>query len=103
MLSKLRRKPPRQFREGIAQSDIELRGVRARSMQFADGCRDPSRALVCIAGMGADGRSFVRQRPLSRDWTVVMVNTPFETPPGVDPLEFTADTVEELMDHEGLE
>jgi pimeloyl-ACP methyl ester carboxylesterase len=93
---------PASFREGVDQSDLELRGVRARAFQFPAGIHDAARALVCIAGMGADGRSFVRQRPLARDRWLLPLNLPYETPAGADPLEFAADVVEEYCDHERL-
>jgi pimeloyl-ACP methyl ester carboxylesterase len=94
--------PPASFREDVDQSDFELRGVRARAFQFASGLHDPERAIVCIAGMGADGRSFARQRPLARDRWLLPLNLPYETPAGADPIEFAADVVEEYCDHERL-
>jgi pimeloyl-ACP methyl ester carboxylesterase len=93
---------PASFREGVDQAELELRGVRARAFQFADGLHDPERALVCIAGMGADGRSFVRQRPLARSRWILPLNLPYETPAGADPLEFAAEVVEEYCAHERL-
>jgi pimeloyl-ACP methyl ester carboxylesterase len=94
--------PRASFREGVEQAELELHGVRARAFQFSDGARDPARALVCIAGMGADGRSFVRQRPLARDRWVLPLNLPYETPPRADPLDFAAEVVEEYCEHERL-
>ncbi len=99
----LRRQPSRQFREEVLQSELELRGLHTRAFQFQDGVRDPHRGLVCIAGMGANGRSFARQRPLAQRAFVLMLNTPPETPDGLDPLQFVADSVEDYLDHEGLE
>lgn len=93
---------PPSFREGVEQAELELRGVRARAFQFAGGARDPARALVCVAGMGADGRSFVRQRPLARDRWVLPLNLPYETPSGADPVVFAAEVVEEYCEHERL-
>lgn len=97
------REPPQSFRERVASEDLELRGVRARALQFGEGLRDPSRGLVCLAGMGANGRSFVRQRPLARDHFLLMLNTPVDTPPEAEPLQFSVDVVEEYLDHEQLE
>jgi pimeloyl-ACP methyl ester carboxylesterase len=99
----LRRQPSRQFREEVLQSELELRGLHTRAFQFGEGVRDPRRALVCIAGMGANGRSFARQRALAQHAFVLMLNTPPETPDDLDPLAFVADSVEEYLDHEGLE
>ena len=95
--------PPIPFREAVLQEELQLRGEHARSFEFEGGLRDRSRAIVCIAGMGANGRSFARQRTLSRDRYVLMLNTPPATPPGVDPLIFAADSVEEFLDAERLE
>lgn len=53
--------------------------------------------------MGANGRSFVRQRPLSQEHFLLMLNTPVDTPPAVDPLAFSVEVVEEFLDHESLE
>jgi pimeloyl-ACP methyl ester carboxylesterase len=101
-MSPLRHAPSPPFAEAIEAHDLELRGVRARAFEFAGGSRDPARAMVCIAGMGADGRSFARLRPLAADVFVLPLNMPFETPDRADPLEYAADVVEEFLDHEGL-
>jgi pimeloyl-ACP methyl ester carboxylesterase len=93
---------PASFRDGVDQSELELHGIRARAFQFAGGARDPARALVCIAGMGADGRSFVRQRPLANDRWLLPLNLPYETPASADPLDFAAEVVEEYCQHEKL-
>lgn len=95
--------PPASFRESVEPNDLELRGVRARALQFGGGVRDPSRALVCLAGMGANGRSFARQRPLADERFLLMLNTPVDTPEGAEPLSFAVDVVEEFLDHERLE
>lgn len=102
-MASLPQQPPRPFREAVLQQELELRGEHARAFQFLDGLRDPRRGLVCLAGMGANGRSFARQRPLAKDHFVLMLNTPNVTPSGVDPLEFAADAVEEFIDHERLD
>ncbi len=99
----LRQQPSRQFREEVLQEELELRGLPTRAFQFQEGIRDPHRALVCIAGMGANGRSFARQRALAQHAFVLMLNTPPETPRRFDPLAFVADSVEEYLDNEGLE
>lgn len=95
--------PQQPFSERVSSDDLELRGVRARALQFPEGVRDRSRGLVCIAGMGANGRSFVRQRPLSREQFVLMLNTPVDTPPDEPPLAFSVEVLEEYLAHEGLE
>ncbi len=99
----LSQSPPSSFHEGVDHEDLELRGVRARAFQFRGGATDRSRALVCIAGMGADGRSFVRQKPLAAHHLVLPLNLPYETPEGVDPLIFATEVVEEYLRSEGLE
>ena len=93
---------PPSFREGVEQSELALHGIRARAFHFRDGLVDPARALVCIAGMGADGRSFVRQRPLADERWVLPLNLPYETPADADPLRFAAEVVEEYVEHERL-
>lgn len=97
-MSALPHSPPESFRREVWHEELWLQGVRARALRFVGGCDDPARAVVCIAGMGADGRSFVRQRPLSRDRFFLMLNLPRETPPDEDPLLFAVEAVEEFMD-----
>jgi pimeloyl-ACP methyl ester carboxylesterase len=99
----IRGTPPPPFRDAVSHHELELRGVRARAFQFPDGLRDPGRAIVCLAGMGADGRSFARLKPLAARWFLLPLNTPFDTPPGRNPLSFAADVVEEYLDSERLE
>jgi pimeloyl-ACP methyl ester carboxylesterase len=94
---------PPSFHEGVDQAELELRGVRARAFQFRGGGGDRARALVCIAGMGADGRSFVRQRPLSADRLVLPLNLPYETPDDAEPIRFAAEVVEEYLASERLD
>jgi pimeloyl-ACP methyl ester carboxylesterase len=94
---------PPSFRDGVEQAELELHGVRARAFRFRGGAVDRARALVCLAGMGADGRSFVRQRPLADDRLVLPLNLPWETPRGADPLLFAAEVVEEYLASERLE
>jgi pimeloyl-ACP methyl ester carboxylesterase len=53
--------------------------------------------------MGANGRSFARQRPLARDQFLLMLNTPVDTPDDQEPLEFSVEVVEEFLDYESLE
>ena len=102
-MASLRGHPSPPFREAVLQAEIELRGKQARSFQFEGGSRDPARALVCIAGMGANGRSFARQRPLAADRFVLLLNTPAKTPAGADPVVFAAEAVEDFLDSEKLE
>lgn len=93
--------PPPSFRDAVVE-ELELRGLATRALRFPGGCADPARAVVCIAGMGANGRSFMRQRPLSVDRSLLMLNLPAATPAGIDPLEFAADAVEELLEQQKL-
>jgi pimeloyl-ACP methyl ester carboxylesterase len=94
---------PPSFRDGVEHAELELRGVRARAFQFRGGRDDRARALVCIAGMGADGRSFVRQRPLADERLVLPINLPWETPDGAEPVAFAAEVVEEYLASERLD
>lgn len=93
---------PPSFREGVEQSELTIHGVRARAFHFREGIVDRERALVCIAGLGADGRSFVRQRPLARERWVLPLNLPYDTPRDADPLQFAAEVIEEYAEHERL-
>lgn len=99
---KLPASPPPSFRDAVVE-ELELRGVRARALQLEGGSRDPARAIVCLAGMGADGRSFLRQRPLANDNFLLLLNLPGETPGRIDPLQFAADAVEEFLDQRKLD
>ena len=99
---RLRKQPPPSFRE-VSAEDLELRGVRARALQFPVGERDPARALVCLAGMGANGRSFSRQLPLAPLRFFLLLNLPEQTPALIDPVQFAADAVEELIEVQKLE
>lgn len=100
-MAKIARTPPEAFRE-VASGDLALHGLRARAFQFPGGSRDVARAVVCLAGMGANGRSFARQAPLADDALFMPIDTPRETPPGANPLVFAAECVEELIAHERL-
>ena len=99
----LRRTPHHSFARDVSHEDLELRGTKVRAFQIVGGTRDPARALVCIAGMGANGRSFTRQAALARDRFLLLLNTPIETPRGKNPIEFAAEAIEEYLDHESLE
>ncbi len=101
-MSGLSHSPPASFRSDVWHEELWLHGIRARALRFVGGCEDPSRAVVCVAGMGANGRSFVRQRPLAEDRFFLMLNLPRETPRAQDPLLFAVESVEEFMDVHGL-
>jgi pimeloyl-ACP methyl ester carboxylesterase len=100
-MARLHKSPLPSFRDVLTE-DLELRGLRARALRFPGGVRDPGRAVVCIHGMGANGRSFMRQRPLAHDHFLLLLNCPEVTPPGVDPLQFQADAVEEFLEAQKL-
>jgi pimeloyl-ACP methyl ester carboxylesterase len=93
---------PSSFVDGVEHAELELRGVRARAFAFSGGASDPRGALVCIAGMGADGRSFARQRPLAAERLVLPLNLPYDTPEGADPIVFAAEVIEEYLAAERL-
>lgn len=97
-MSALQHSPPASFRSDVWHEELWLHGIRARALRFVGGCEDPERAVVCIAGMGANGRSFVRQRPLSKDHFFLMLNLPRETPDEQDPLLFAVESIEEFID-----
>ncbi|MHB8873946.1 MAG: alpha/beta fold hydrolase [Myxococcaceae bacterium] len=95
--------PPAEFLEELGQVDLPLRAGTMRALWFRGGSTDPGRAVVCLAGMGATGRSFVRQRPLSREHFLLLVNLPSQTPSEENPLIHSAEAVEELVGRMVLE
>lgn len=101
-MAQLWRQPPSPFTEPVAQDDFALCGRDARAFRFRQGVEGREHAVVCLAGMGANGRSFARQAPLATTWPFYLLNTPNETPEGIDPIAFAADAVEEFIAHERL-
>jgi pimeloyl-ACP methyl ester carboxylesterase len=101
-MAALHHSPPASFLDDVWHEELWLHGIRARALRFLGGCEDPGRAVVCVAGMGANGRSFVRQRPLAKDHFFLMLNLPRETPGDQDPLLFAVESVEEFMQVHGL-
>jgi pimeloyl-ACP methyl ester carboxylesterase len=102
-MAKLWRRPPPSFADPVFSEDVTVSGGVARAFRFRHGVVARRHAVVCLAGMGANGRSFTRQAPLASTWPFVLLNTPNQTPPGIDPTEHAADAVEELVDREQLE
>ena len=101
-MARLHKSPLPSFRD-VLTDDLELRGLRAKALRFPEGLVDRARAVVCIHGMGANGRSFMRQRPLARDRFLVLLNLPEQTPERLDPLQFQADAVEQFLEKEKLD
>lgn len=99
----LRRTPSPDFKEEVLQEDLKLAGRAARALWFADGSHDARAAVVCIAGMGANGRSFARQHALGDRWSFHLLNTPTETPVTDSPLQLAADAVEGFIERRRLE
>lgn len=97
-----RRTPPPEFRDALVAHEHAAGEARARAFRFRQGTRDPYRAVVCLAGMGADGRSFARLAPLAEKHFILPLNTPTETPQGMSPLDYAVDAVEDFLDSEGL-
>ncbi|MDB4971447.1 MAG: alpha/beta hydrolase fold protein [Myxococcales bacterium] len=102
-MAKLWRRPPPPFSDPVLQEDVPVCGGLARAFRFRSGVVARQHAVLCIAGMGANGRSFARQEPLAERWPFVLLNTPNETPAHVDPIEYAADAVEAYLDRERLE
>jgi len=102
-MAKLRRSPPRPFTEPVLQEDLPLIGGVARAFRFREGATGRHHVFLCLAGMGANGRSFARQEPLAQRWPFILFNTPNETPPEHDPIAYAADAVEAYLDGEELE
>lgn len=76
--------------------------ARARAFRFRHGSRDSNRAVVCLAGMGADGRSFARLAPLADKHFILPLNTPTETPSRQSPLDHAVKVVEDFLESEQL-
>lgn len=95
--------PSSEFRLALVAHEHLPDEPRARAFRFPQGTRDPDRAVVCLAGMGADGRSFARLAPLAEKHFVLPLNVPTRTPPEISPLDYAADAVEDFLDSEGLE
>lgn len=102
-MAQLWRRPPPPFADPVAQSDFALCGRDARSFCFRDAAVGRRHAVVCIAGMGANGRSFARQAPIAAEFPLYLLNTPNLTPHDRDPIDFAADALEEFIEHERLE
>jgi pimeloyl-ACP methyl ester carboxylesterase len=102
-MAKLWRLPPPPFSDPVLQEDVAVCGGLARAFHFRSGVAGRRHAVVCLAGMGANGRSFTRQEPLGTRWPFVLLNTPNETPADVDPIEYAADAVEAYLDRERFE
>jgi pimeloyl-ACP methyl ester carboxylesterase len=102
-MAQLWRQPPPPFTDPVLLQDVPVCGGFARAFHFRNGLVAREHVVVCLAGMGANGRSFARQEPLASRWPFVLLNTPNETPPERNPIEYAADAVEAFLDRERLE
>lgn len=78
--------------------DEEIEGFVLRRFVFPGGKRDPARAVVCIPGMAASGRSFARQQPLSGDWDLRPLTGPLGVSFPGNPIESLARVVKGYLE-----
>jgi pimeloyl-ACP methyl ester carboxylesterase len=55
-------------------------GLPLRRFYFPDGLVDPARAVVCVPGLAASGRSFARLAPLAARFDLRLVTAPLREP-----------------------
>ncbi len=79
---------PEGFR--LAFRDEEVDGLPLRRFLFPDGLHDPARAVVCVPGLAASGRSFARQAPLARRFDLRPLTGPLAMPFPGNPIESLA-------------
>ncbi|HVT45215.1 MAG TPA: alpha/beta hydrolase [Thermoanaerobaculia bacterium] len=76
---------------------LTFRSLPLDCFRFPDSIVDSSRALVCIPGFAAGGRSFARLRPLSTRFDVRMISIPCETTYPGDTIEALAGITADLI------
>ncbi|MBI2213787.1 MAG: alpha/beta fold hydrolase [Acidobacteria bacterium] len=62
----------------LPSNDVVIGNRPLREYTFPNALRNPRRAIVCVPGFSASGRSFARLAPLSSAWDIRMVNGPLE-------------------------
>ena len=77
----------------LAFRDEEVDGLPLRRFLFPGGVADPARAVVCIPGLAASGRSFARQEPLARRFDLRPLTGPLAMPFPGNPIDTLADVV----------
>lgn len=73
--------------------DEEVGGLVLRRFGFPGGLVDRSRAILCVPGLAASGRSFARLRPLATRYDLRMLTGPLAVPFPGNPI----DTLGEVM------
>ena len=86
---------PEEFR--LPYRDELRMGLPLRRFYVPGGVHDRSRALVCLPGLAASGRSFARLRPLADRYDLRFVTTPLAEPIPGSPVEALADLVVEYV------
>lgn len=76
-------------------------GLPLRRFLFPAGLVDPARAVVCVPGLAASGRSFARQAPLAQRWDLRPLTGPLAMPFPGNPIDSLARVVRGYM--EGLD
>lgn len=77
----------------LPSEELVVRDLPLVEHRFAEGSRDPRRALICVPGMAASGRSFARLQPLADAWDVRMVTGPLDRPYPGDPVASLTDVI----------
>lgn len=78
--------------------DEAIEGHVLRRFVFPGGKRDPARAVVCIPGLAASGRSFARQQPLSGRWDLRPLTGPLGVSFPGSPIESLARVVKGYLE-----
>ena len=82
----------------LAYRDEEIDGLPLRRFVFDGGLVDPARAVVCIPGLAASGRSFARQEPLARRFDLRPLTGPLAMPYPGSPIGSLANVVGKYME-----
>jgi pimeloyl-ACP methyl ester carboxylesterase len=77
----------------LPSDDLVVGDLPLRAYAFPGGARDPRRALICIPGFSASGRSFARLAPLATTWDVRMVSGPLDQPYPGNPVDSLAGVI----------
>jgi pimeloyl-ACP methyl ester carboxylesterase len=74
--------------EHLLHEERLVRGTPVRLFTFPEGNRDESRAVVCLPGLGASGRSFAPMGPLADALHLLLWTPPLRTPATHTPLQW---------------
>lgn len=86
---------PRDFQ--LPFQDDLVRGLTLRRFSFPGGLVDRSRAVVCVPGLAASGRSFARLAPLAARYDLRMLTGPLAVPYPGRPIESLSGVIAEYL------